>query len=193
MTEVVSDAPKVWTEEDIQALPADSYTYELVNGELVMSPKNNFQHEFIVARIAAAMTTHNEKARLGAVLGSNLGFWMKNRNCRAPDVAFISAARLKALGFTSHTRRFFPEAPDLAVEVLSRGNTRAEIDARLRDFFASGCKLFWIIDPFEEFVEVCHSPVDRKLVGPGGELDGENIFAGFRYLVADLFRDTNWS
>jgi len=179
MTEVVSDA-KVWTEEDLQSLPADSYTYELVNGELVMSPKNNFQHEFIVARIAAAMTTHNEKARLGAVLGSNLGFWMKNRNCRAPDVAFISAARLKALGFTPHTRRFFPEAPDLGVEVLSRGNTRAEIDSRLRDFFASGCRLFWIVDPFEEFVEVCHSPIDRKLVGPGGEIVGEDVFPGFK-------------
>jgi Uma2 family endonuclease len=165
----------------------------LVNGELVMSPKNNFQHEFIVARIYRAMANHNEKARLGAVVGSNLGFWMQNRNCRAPDVAFISAARLKALGFTPHTRRFFPEAPDLGIEVLSRGNTRAEIDARLRDFFASGCKLFWVVDPFEEFAEVCHSPVDRKLVGPDGELDGEEIFPGFKYKVADLFRDSDWT
>jgi hypothetical protein len=75
--------------------------------------------------------------------------------------------------FNLRTRKFFPEAPDLAIEVISASNTRSEIDSRMRDLFSSGTQLAWFIHPDEQFVEVCHSPSDRKLVGPGGELDGK--------------------
>ncbi len=40
-------AVKVWTEAELQALPDNGYLYEVVNGELLTSPKNNFQHEQI--------------------------------------------------------------------------------------------------------------------------------------------------
>ena len=60
------------------------------------------------------------------------------QNCRAPDISFVSKDRLLAIGFKRSTRRFFPGAPDLAVEILSPNNTRAEIDERLNDFFESG-------------------------------------------------------
>jgi hypothetical protein len=53
---------------------------------------------------------------------------MANRNCRAPEVSFIPKARLTAMGFKPTEKRFFPGAPDLAVEVLSENNTRSEID-----------------------------------------------------------------
>src|SRR5436309_2797073 len=90
---------KIWTEEELQALPNDGYKYEVVNGELVMSPKNNFQHEGICARLLTALEVFNQSRRLGVVLGSNAGCWMKNRNCRAPDVSFIPKERLIRLGF----------------------------------------------------------------------------------------------
>jgi Uma2 family endonuclease len=187
------DAPKkVWTEADLQALPDDGFIHELVNGELVMSPKNNFQHENICAALLTAMRTFAKAHRLGAVLGSSAGSWMHNRNCRAPDISFIPKARLQQLGFTPATQRFFPGAPDLVVEVMSPSNTRAEMDERLRDFFTSGTQLAWIIHPDDECVEVCHALDRRNLLGPGAELDGEHLLPGFRYPVADLFRGCDW-
>jgi len=45
MSVAVATEKKLWTEAELQALPDDGYNYEVVNGELVMSPKNNFQHE----------------------------------------------------------------------------------------------------------------------------------------------------
>ena len=107
---------KIWTEAEIQALPDNGYKYEVVDGELIMSPKDNFQHEFICSRLQFALEAFNRKHRLGVVLGSSAGCWMKNRNCRAPDISFIPKERLIRVGFKPSTRQFFPGAPDLAIE-----------------------------------------------------------------------------
>ncbi len=183
---------KIWTEAELEALPNDGFNHELVDGELVMSPKNNFFHEHICMRLAAAMRIYANQHRLGVVLGSSAGYWMSNRNCRAPDISFISKARLASLNFKPNSRRFFPGAPDLAVEVLSPSNSRREINERLKDFFSSGAQLAWIIHPEEEYVEICQSLTDRKLLGPGAELDGGSLLPGFRYPMADLFKEWDW-
>src|SRR5882672_10080951 len=180
-------AQKVWTEAELEALPEDGYIHEVVNGQLVMSPKNNFYHGEICSRLSAALVNFNQVQKLGAVLDSSTGFWMENRNCRAPDISFIAKARLIAAGFKRQSKRFFPGAPDLAIEILSPNNTRLEIDERLADFFSSGTQIAWIINPEEECVEVCHSPQRRSLIGTGGELDGEYLLPGFRYPIANLF------
>ena len=127
---MIAMPPKIWTEPEIETLPEDGYIHEIVDGELIMSPKNNWFHGRICTRLLFAIETFNRAHRLGAVLDSSTGFWMSNRNCRAPDVSFVCKARLTALGFKPNERRFFPGAPDLAVEVLSENNTRAEIDQR---------------------------------------------------------------
>jgi Uma2 family endonuclease len=183
---------KVWTEAELQALPEDGFIHEVVNGELVMSPKNDWFHGRICTRLLFAIGNFAAAHRLGAVLDSSTGFWMFNRNCRAPDVSFVPKSRLAALGFKPNETRFFPGAPDLAIEVLSENNTRAEIDERLKDFFGSGTRLAWIVDPDQQRVEVCHSPTRRQLIGSGGLLDGEDLLPGFHYAIADLFKEWDW-
>ncbi len=183
---------KEWTEAELQALPGDGFIHEVVNGELVMSPKNTWYHGRICTRLLVAISHFVTGHKLGAVLDSSTGFWMFNRNCRAPDVSFVSKSRLTMLGFEPNAKRFFPGAPDLAVEVLSENNTRAEIDERLRDFFASGTQIAWVIDPDQQRVEVCHSPSRRQLIGSGGFLDGEQLLPGFRFAIADLFKEWEW-
>jgi Uma2 family endonuclease len=193
MNAAVETPKKIWTEAEIQALPDDGYLHEIVNGQLVISPKNNFQHETICRRLLVALQTWNEPHRLGVVLGSSAGFWMLNRNCRAPDISFIPKARVIQMGFTARTKKFFPGAPDLAIEVLSPHNTRAEIDERLKDFFSSGTQIAWIVDPEAQMAEVCRALDQRRLVGgPGAELDGEHLLSGFRYPIANLFKEWDW-
>jgi Uma2 family endonuclease len=117
---------------------------------------------------------------------------MVTRNCRAPDISFVSKERLTRMGFKRSTRKFFPAAPDLAVEVLSPNNTRAEIDERLKDFFSSGTQIAWVIDPDSESVEVCQAPDKRKLLGAGAYLEGEHLLPGFRYPIDELFKEWDW-
>ncbi|HUF61766.1 MAG TPA: Uma2 family endonuclease [Verrucomicrobiales bacterium] len=181
-----------WTESGLQALPDDGFIHELVNGELIMRPKNNFFHGWICTRLSAVLTQFAAEHRLGVVLDSSTGFWMQNRNCRAPDLSFVSKAHLRELNFSLRSNTFFPGAPDLAVEILSPHNTRAEMDDRLRDFFASGARLVWVINPETESVEICRSLSARQLTASGGFLDGEDVLPGFRFAIVDLFREMDW-
>lgn len=180
-------ARKEWTEAELQALPHDGHSYELVDGELVMSPKNNVLHGDLASRLLVAIENFNRVHRLGVVLDSSTGFWMANRNCRAPDVSLVSLERMKRAGFTRRTARFFPGGPDLAIEVLAPSHTRAELDARLRDFFSSGTRLAWVVHPEEQYVEVCHSLTERQIIGTGAVLEGEPVLPGFRLPVSELF------
>jgi len=90
MAGAANTAKKAWTEAELEALPEDGYTHEVVNGELVMSPKNNPEHGEICARLLTALRTYAQAHRLGAVWDSSTGFWMHNENCRAPDISFVA-------------------------------------------------------------------------------------------------------
>ena len=155
-----------------------------------MSPKNNFEHGDICVRLVTALNNFVRERKLGVVLDSSTGFWMQNRNCRAPDISFIAKARLRR--WKRAPAAFFKGAPDLAVEILAPSNTAREITERLEDFFASGTQLAWVIHPDEQFVEICHSPVQRKMLASGAILDGEDLLPGFQYPIADLFREWDW-
>jgi Uma2 family endonuclease len=81
--------------------------------------------------------------------------------------------------------------PDLAVEVLSRGNTDEEMDEKLRDYFASGATLVWLVDPDSRSVLVFTSPnrpAARRLSG-ADVLDGGPVLPGFALPVRDLFAE----
>ncbi len=190
MNTVLETPPKTWTETELQALSEDGYIHEVVNGNLVMSPKNNWQHGDICVRLIVAMATYVRERRLGAVFDSSTGFWMHNRNCRAPDVSFVRKDRLKNLDRSSPA--FFQGAPDLAVEILSPSMTRRDMDERLNDFFASGTRLAWVIDPARELAEICHSPTERRLLGSGGSMAAEYFLPGFLFPVSDLFEEWKW-
>jgi len=183
---------KVWTEAEFQALPEDGCRHELVAGELVVSPRNDSSHAEICTRFYAALLAFAESRHLGAVWDANTAFRMSNLNLRAPDVSFVSSARLKEQESRCATRRFFAGAPDLAVEILSPSNTREKMDGRLKDYFSSGTRLAWIVDLEAQQLEVCRSLTERQWVGSGGFLDGEDLLPGFRYPMADLFKDWDW-
>ena len=87
-------AKKIWTEAELQSLPEDGYLHEVVNGEPVMSPKNDFFHGRICTRLSTALNNFVTQQKLGVVLDSSTGFWMHNHNCRVPDISFISKERL---------------------------------------------------------------------------------------------------
>ena len=80
----------------------------------------------------------------------------------------------------------------IAEEGRSPNHTRAGIDARLKDSFASGTQIDWVINPDAESAEICHSPTQRQLIGSGADLDGEHLLPGFRHPLASLFKEWDW-
>jgi hypothetical protein len=66
MNTTLEQPKKVWTEAELQALPDDGYIHELVDGELVMSPRNNFRHGDICIRLSPALANFVNSRRLGS-------------------------------------------------------------------------------------------------------------------------------
>jgi Uma2 family endonuclease len=106
---------------------------------------------------------------------------------RIPDVAFTSWDRIPG-------RRRPPQpipdlAPDLAIEVLSRSNTRAEMRLKRQDYFAAGVCLVWEVDPEARTVSVYTAPEGPTVLTEADTLDGGTVLAGFTLPLRDLFAE----
>src|SRR5688500_6257676 len=122
--------PRHFTAEDLWAMPTVDGRRELVRGEVREMPPGGFDHGAIGMNIAVRLGAHVAQNRLGVVLGADTGFVLSRNpdTVRAPDVAFVAAARIPASG---RTVRFWEGAPDVAIEVVSPGDTVEEVEEKV--------------------------------------------------------------
>jgi Uma2 family endonuclease len=116
------------------------------------------------------------KHRLGDVLAAETGFKLTSQpdTVRAPDVAFVSSARIPL-----HQRGFPAMAPDLAVEVLSPDDRPAEVLGKVADWIRAGSKLVWVIDPERREARVYRADGGESLLSETDSLAGELVLSGF--------------
>ena len=77
-------------------------------------------------------------------------------------------------------------APDLAAEVLSRSNTRGEMERKLKEYFLAEVRRVWLIDPRARTARVHTSPDAFTLLGVGDALT-DPALPGFALPLVDLF------
>jgi Uma2 family endonuclease len=157
---------------------------ELVDGTLVEKPVG-WEESAIAVLIAGLLVNFVRPRRLGTVLGSDGMLRLLPGLLRAPDVSFIARGRLKR--YKQGGERYPSIGADLAVEVISKSNTRAEIARKLTEYFAAGTRLAWVVDPKSEIVRVHQAPRKFVVLGPGDVLDGGDVIPGLRIPVKDLF------
>jgi len=104
------------TVEDLLRCPKDGRKYELVDGEILVSPAGA-RHAEVAFKIAHIVATFLEKYPVGKVYGDNLGITFPNRNVRSPDVTFVRAEKLPG---GKSPESFGEFIPDLAVESYLR-------------------------------------------------------------------------
>jgi len=185
-TELKTDK-KVWTDEEFMALPKDSHRYEIVNGELVDMGSSGALHGYVCSLLVGALASYVLPKKLGVILDSSTAFKMKNGNRRSPDISFFAKERLQ--GMTELPTGFLDGAPDLAIEVLSPGNTVEEIHDKLVEYFENGTRLAWIIHPSEHYILVYRSAQEPdRLLKSVDSLDGEEVIPRFTLPVAELFQ-----
>lgn len=177
--------PGTATEEDLLLfVERDKRLCELIDGTLVEKPMGYWESLIAIA-LAARLSIYADEHDLGSVSGANSTLRMSSSGrVRLPDVAFISKARLPTTSNPIPTI-----APDLAVEVLSEGNTTEEMTQKLLEYFESGTVLAWVIDPKTRTVRIYHRPGQpTQVLEVDGTLDGEKVLPGFAMAVAELFR-----
>jgi Uma2 family endonuclease len=131
--------------------------------------------------LASFLDQHN----LGIVSGADGTLRLMPGLVRIPDVAFVRWERFPDRKMP--TEPVPGIAPDLAVEVLSRGNTEAEMERKLQEYFAAGVRLVWYLDPEPRTVRAYTSPTELRLLTEDDTLEGDPVLPGFRLLIREWF------
>ena len=176
------------TAEELPYLMLDEERCELVAGELIREPLPGEDHGLVAATVLIYLGQYVRERRLGRVYAAETGFILARDpdTVRGPDAAFVSAERSAGA-----VRRgpYFEGAPDLAVEVLSPGNTRGDIAAKVRDYLTAGAGAVWVIDPGRRAVTVHRPGREGETFSRNDILDGGAVLPGFRLPVAKLFEE----
>jgi Uma2 family endonuclease len=174
------------TASELYEMPDDGFRYELVKGELRRMSPTGWEHGVIVVNVTLLLGQYVKANNLGACGGAETGFKiaLDPDTVRAPDLSFVSRERLPE---GDASKKFLSGAPDLAVEVLSPGDTYSEVNEKVEDWLGAGSRAVWIIDPRRRNVSVYRSMTDVTLLSEGDELDGGEVVPGFRCKVAEIF------
>ena len=171
------------TIEDMYHMPKDGRKYELVDGEVVVSPGGVYHGE-IVIKIAHIIATFLDEHPIGKVYGDNVGLVFPNGNLRSPDVSFVRNEKLPG-GKSPVT--FAELIPDLAVEVLSPSDSLRRLAQKIGEFLEVGVPLVWLVDPQRRSVTVYRSLSETQQLTAEDTIDAEPVLPGFTCLVSRFF------
>jgi Uma2 family endonuclease len=157
--------------------------YELVDATLVEKTVG-FEQSRVAGWLLSLMNFHAEENNLGICVGTDGMMQIAPGLVRIPDVSSISWGRIP--GGESPEEPVPDLAPGLAVEVLSKGNTPAEMRRKVGEYFAAGARLVWLIDPKKRTARVYSSPDRPVLVRAEQRLDGGDVLPGFSVELGEL-------
>jgi Uma2 family endonuclease len=174
------------TVEEFQRLPENGNRYELVRGEVRSMSPPGFRHGSIMLNFGAPLKVYADANRLGAVSGGDPGFVLARRPdiVRAPDIAFVSAARIAAAGEPSG---YYEGAPDLVVEVLSPNDTVFDVEEKTNDWLTLGCRMVVLVNDRRRTVTVHRPGVPPRTLHEDEVFDGEDVVPGFRLPLKQVF------
>jgi Uma2 family endonuclease len=163
----------------------DGFRYELVRGELRKMAPAGGPHGKVANQANWRLMNHVEAHQLGVVFAAETGFRIgtKPDTVRAPDVAFVTRARIEQIGIPEG---FWPGAPDLAVEVVSPSDTFSEVEEKVLDWLDAGCRMVIVLDPRKRTASVYRGP-NAKLLTVDDMLSGEDVVPGWSVAIRDLF------
>jgi Uma2 family endonuclease len=177
--------PGTATEKDLLALmDRKEPICELIDGTLVEKDMGSYE-SFLAMELGRLIGNFAEPRKLGFVLGEEGPYRLPDDQVRVPDVSFVSCDRLKL----SQLKRepILTVAPDMGIEVISRGNTEREMERKLKDYFAAGIRLVWFVYPRQREVHVYTSMENCSILAEKDVLDGGAVLPGFTLPLVQLF------
>lgn len=183
---------RFYTAEDLWVMSHDPENdlrrFELSEGMLIQMTPAGAEHGKYALKFARRIGNFVEENRLGEVTAAETGYILfKNPKgkdtVRAPDVGFVSTARVPEGGMPSS---YFPGAPDLAVEVISPNDEADDVQLRVTQFLKYGTRMVVLVYPKSKTV-VVHSPTGSFTLNIDDEFDGGDVLPGFKLAVRDIF------
>lgn len=180
------------TEEEL-ARP-ERENFEVVNGEWVEMSEDTMTllHTFIIDNLFLIVVLHVKTNKLGYVHTEGPKYILhidENgiQTAYEPDLVFLRKGRIPE-GFDLY-RRPFPGAPDLAVEVVSHGQTTTDVLDKVADYLRYGTEEVWVIYPAKhELHRYRRGEEVPEYYAENQTLQAETLFPGLTIAIADLFK-----
>lgn len=181
--------PGTATEQDVlDVLDHEGVICELIDGTLVEKVMG-YEESQVAVELITSLNLFNREHNLGLVGGPDGTLRLTTGLLRIPDVSFVSWDRLP--GRTRPSTPVPRLALDLAVEVIGAGNSKAEMDRKLREYFDADTRLVWFLDPKTRTARVFTSPRRGTRLTEDDSLDGGEVLPGFLLPLRELFRRAN--
>ncbi|HVS40295.1 MAG TPA: Uma2 family endonuclease [Gemmataceae bacterium] len=182
----VHPAPGTAVEQDVLEAAKQGLVCELVDGVLV-EVAMGFRESLLALALGHLLYAFVHPRNLGLVTGEHGTVRLFPGLVRIPDVAFASWDRVPGRRVPDEAMPLM--APDLAVEVLSEGNTPGEMARKRHDYFSAGARLVWLAEPRLRIVDVCTSESQVVRLTPADVLDGGDVLPGFQLPLRDWFAE----
>jgi Uma2 family endonuclease len=161
---------------------------ELIGGKVIWMTPAGGEHGTYAGTLHILLGVYVRANRLGRICAAETGFYISRDpdTVRAPDVAFVSNEKLAGIG-GKPSKKFWPFAPDLAVEVVSPGDTAEEIETKTREWFSGGTQEVWIVYPSTHTIHLHRSASEVVVLQESETLTGGAVLPGFECAVAEIF------
>jgi Uma2 family endonuclease len=172
--------------EELWKLPNDGLRRELVRGELRVMPPPGFEHGRVAMTAGILLGVHVRETGSGVTVAAETGFILSRDpdTVRAPDAAFVAKERAEKVG---PTVKYWPGAPDLAVEVVSPDDSFREVEEKALDWLGAGSAAVLVLDPARRTATVYRARGGAQLHSGDDTLDLSDAVPGWRVAVAELF------
>ena len=141
-------AARRWTYEEFARLPDDGNRYEVIGGELYVTPTPKAIHQKILMRLGAAVEVFTAEHGVGELFGP-LDVLFGEGDYMEPDLVFVRSDRLDIV-----TDRGAEGPPDLIVEVLSPTTAIRDRGIKRERYAYFGVPEYWVVDPVRKRIEV---------------------------------------
>lgn len=132
-----------WTYQDYKRLPDNGMRYEVIEGELYMTPAPSTKHQRLLLALTIRLSDYLKQTPSGELFFAPVDVRMGGlANPVQPDLLFIAANRLDIV-----KEDYIDGAPDLIVEALSPGTQRHDRRTKFNLYARAGVKEYWLIDP----------------------------------------------
>jgi len=176
-----------FTYEDYKLLPEES-RFEIIEGELLVTPAPNFRHQLILTNLFHGLITHVKAGNLGKLVPAPTDVVLARDQVVQPDLLFVARDRQAIIDPQGAVHG----APDLVVEILSPATTGRDRVMKRKLYGRFGVREYWIVDPATEAVEVL-VPAETGLETWRLYQQGENLISpllpGFSMPLSEVFAE----
>ena len=145
------------TYEDYVLFPEDGKRHELIDGEHFVTPSPSTKHQAIAVNLTGMIWRYLQERPVGRVFTAPFDVVFSDFDVVEPDLLYLSTERAAAVLTPKHARG----APDLVVEIGSKGTRKRDETIKRRLYERFGVAEYWVVDPELDTIKVYRRTADR--------------------------------